>query len=449
MKNKIKKFGSIFLILVTTIVGKQALAKDQKSIQNQINSLQKQINSLQKQIELSQEKIKNSQSANVELGNKGLIITSQDENYSFKIKGLAQIDSRNFITEQSNQSDQFLVRSARIILENEFTKDFSSKFVADFGSGQTRLVDAYGEWKANEHINLRIGKFKIPVGFERWQDEGDLLFVERGLTTNLVPSRDIGIGLNGEIIPQTLEYQFALTNGAVDLGDSNGDSGNGKNFSGRIFAQPFKNSKSYWFKGLGIGISGSIGNKNGTSTNSELTSGYRTTAQNSFFTYNSGVFAKGRSTRINPQFWYHLNSLEVMAEYIESENNVEKSGVDRTKVKNKAWMLAASYVLTGEEASFKGVKPKNNFDSQKGHYGAFEIAARIGQLTIDDSAFSNFANINNSANRINEKVIGLNWYLNENMKLNFNYANNSFSKGANGSNRKTEQSFLSRLQIKF
>ena len=41
----------------------------------------------------------------------------------------------------------------------------------DFGNNNTQLLDAYGDYKAADALNIRVGKFKDPIGLERWQAE--------------------------------------------------------------------------------------------------------------------------------------------------------------------------------------------------------------------------------------------------------------------------------------
>ncbi len=173
----------------------------------------------------------------------------------------------------------------------------------DFGNNQTRLLDAYFDFKPvpeSKLFTLRAGKFKTPIGLERWQSEQELLFAERGQTTNLVPFRDIGVMALGEIIPDQLEYQLVYSNGVVDLGDNTSDSDNHKDISARIFAHPFRLSEAKFLQGLGVGIGGSYGQHTGNTSSPALTAGYVTIGQSRYFTYNSTSFADGDQWRINP-----------------------------------------------------------------------------------------------------------------------------------------------------
>jgi len=52
----------------------------------------------------------------------------------------------------------------------------------------------------------------LVVGFAAWNTGNNLLFVERGLPTALVPNRDVGVMLHGKILDGVLAYQAGSTN---------------------------------------------------------------------------------------------------------------------------------------------------------------------------------------------------------------------------------------------
>ncbi len=413
--------------------------------------LEERVNFLERKQEINEEVAKNNAEryGTVEYGNKGLTLTGADKRYQLRVRGYAQADSRSYFDDVSNNGDSFLIRQARPTFEFKLPGDLSGRLTTDFGSGSTRLVDAYADWKANNFLTLRAGKFKSPIGLEKWQSDTEGLFVERGLTNNFVTARDIGFGAFGEIVPGVLEYQLAGVDGGADGADVNADTSGSKDVIGRIFTQPFKNSSNEWLQGFGVGIAGQVGQRDGTTTNTELTSGYRTTGQNSFFTYSAGTFANGKVTKVNPQAWYYKGPFGILGEYFTNSQEVRNGATD-AELEHEAWLAAASYVLTGEDASFDGVKPANDFNPEKGHWGAFELVARLSQLDIDDASFGTFATATSSATSVDERIVGLNWHISQNMKIAFDYSQNSFEGGAaGGADRPDEKVGLVRVQFKF
>ena len=103
----------------------------------------------------------------------------------------------------------------------------------------------------------------------------------------------------------------------------------------------------------------------------------------------------------------------------------------------------------GGNASYRGVVPDNPFDPKSGHWGAFEIAARVAGLEVDNETFPVFANPASAARSTDQWTLGLNWHFNRNFKLVLNYENLEFEGGALDGNRPDEEVFLARAQIAF
>jgi len=400
----------------------------------------------------------------VSVGSKGLAVTSADNQYSLNVHAYAQLDDRTFFDHGPNSAqgpgtNQFLVRTARPILDAKMTDYFNARMMWDFGQGNSRLLDAYGDFHplpGNDIINLRAGEFKVPVGLERWQSEQEIEFVERGMTTNLVPFRDIGAMTYGQLIPGQLEYQLAYVDGASDLQVNTGAADSNKDVDARLFAHPLKWTGVQALNGVGVGLGGTYGIHQGSpsSSSANITTGYLTPAQRVFFSYNpaSGtVYANGPQWRLNPQVTYYNGPFWTFGEYVKDNQELKVTTHDQ-ELSNSAWFAATGYVLTGENASFDGVKPAHNFDPKSGQWGAFEIVARYGMLHVDRDAFPLFANPTTSARNAYETTFGVNWYMNNSVKLNLDYAYTTFDGGnttAQGGNRQDEQALLARTQIRF
>src|SRR5437867_4298090 len=77
-------------------------------------------------------------------------------------------------------------------------------------------------------LRVRAGKMKSPFGIERLQSAQGLLFVERSLANNIVPNRDVGVQVHGELAQGAFGYQLALLNGVTDGGNIDGDTNDAK-----------------------------------------------------------------------------------------------------------------------------------------------------------------------------------------------------------------------------
>jgi phosphate-selective porin OprO/OprP len=438
------------LLLTSTIlaIGSASPVLAEDGISSRLRQLEQEIAILKRQQEVKDEEAasKAAKSANIEIGKKGVKISSPDGKNSLTLRGYAQFDSRFFINDD-NQSDvdTLLVRRARPIIEAQ-AGDFAFRLMPDFAGSTTRIMDAYAEYKPYQEFNIRAGKFKPPVSLDRLKSATDTIFVERSMPANLAPNRDLGTQIYGDVIPQ-LSYEFGIFNGAEDLGNNDNDVDDSKEWALRLFSHPFKQTASA-FKDLGVGVAGTWGEKEG-STSVRQVGAYRTPGQASFFQYSTPTFANGEHYRLAPQAYYYYGPFGVQAEYTISSQELQ-NGVRKIVAENKAWETQLSYVLTGEDASFKGVTPAKPFNPSNGGWGAWEVGVRAGELEVDDAVFPNFASISTSASKATAYGAVLNGYLNDNVKVSLDYANTSFEGGAVANqDREDEQVLFTRLGYKF
>ncbi len=384
----------------------------------------------------------------VSVSPKGLKVESADKAFQMRLGGLMQFDSRTAIDDKNDTSnDQFLARRIRPTMEGRLYDIYSYRIMPDFGNGQSKIYDAYAEAAFAPTATVRIGKFKPPVGIEQFQSDAYGAFPERGLPSSLMPSRDIGAQLSGALLDNRLEYQAGLFNGTTDGGNGDGDVGDGKEVLLRLFATPFATSDIAVLEKLSLGVGGTFGEKSGTRTSTQL-SGYKSPVQSTFFSYNAGAYAHGAHKRITPQLSYYTGPFGLLAEYVLSSQEVQL-GTVQERLDNHAWGVTATYLLTGEEAGYGAVKPRHKFVPGQGQWGAWELAGRYGVLHIDDNAFPLFASSTSSARTVREVEAGLNWYLNDNVKLMLSYDYSSFTGGAVHGDRADEQTLLTRVQYNF
>ena len=391
---------------------------------------------------------------NVGAGREGFFLRSADGDFQLKLRGYFQVDSRWFFGDRNQTlADTFIIRRARPIIEGTVYKYFDFRIMPDFGGGQTTLQDLHLDARFWPQARFRFGKAKAPFGLERLQSATDTTFIERALPTALVPNRDLGLQIFGDVGDGAISYAAGIFNGSVDGGSNDSDTGDGKDLIARLFAHPFKRSRERTLQGLGLGLAGSAGNERGNAASPNLPS-YRTTGQQLFFRYRSDgtaqgtTIADGRRYRLSPQAYYYAGPVGVLAEYVWTSQRVRR-GAAVGQIQNDAWQVTVSYVLTGERASYRGVSPRREFDPKNKTFGAFEIAGRYHQLKIDGDAFPIFANPQDSSRKAEAWALGLNWYFNRNVRFALNYERTDFTGGAARGDRPAEKAVLSRFQIAF
>jgi len=538
MQFKYTKFASALLATGLLSLPYSANANDStelEELRGLVQELSQQVKVLARKGEINEEAAAASKKETpvVKASSSGFSFGSADGKNEIKFRGLIQADHRSFsegandVRARTNDragtlnadgfndaEDTSLLRRVRPTIEGKVAGKYGFRFTPEFAGGSASVVDAYVDANLSPAFNIRAGKFKSSVGLERLQGGGDIKFIERSYVTNaILPNRDLGISVYGDILDKKLNYNVGIVNGVADGGNiSTGTEYNGeREYTGRVFTTPFIDSDSA-LAGLGFGIGGTWtdfrGEKNlnftDTSSADATRNGlpsYVTEGQQTFFRYGSGVVADGERIRWSPQASYYYGPFGVIAEYARVSQEVSKASGgsaagggaggntiitadSNRKLKHDAWDIGASYLLTGEDASFKGVKPKNDFDLDKGGWGAWELVARYSEINLDsdtfkdvngaykrdanDSSFSNtnsaYSDLSKSAKSAKTWTAGVNWYLNTNAKISLNYAQTSFDGGAGGGNgtassinasgsnvkdRPDEKALLARFQVAF
>lgn len=439
---------------------------DVKALLQRVEELEQKVKIQDRKRELNDEAAaeKAKTAAAVSIGAGGLQIRSADTNFVLKLRGYVQADARFYPDDASTgtRNDTFLLRRVRPIIEGTVAERFDYRLMLDFPSGSPTsagnnglVQDAYLNTRIYPWLQVQVGKFKEPIGLERLQSGANLLFIERGYPTQLVPNRDVGLQVHGDVLGGGLRYEVGVFNGVANGGSGDNEQADDeKDVAARLFATPFVKADNDWLRGVGFGVAGTYGEQDGA-LRSLVSPGQQT-----FFTYTTGagtiaapnVTADGKIWRVSPQAYYYVGPFGVFGEYVISSQEVRQTAgaaITLATLRNKAWQVAASWFLTGEENSFKAVTPKNPFKFDGEGWGAFELTARYGELDVDDDTFPSFASAAASASKAASWGAGVNWHLNRNVKLSLNYEQTNFEGGTSPLLNNGEKALLTRAQFSF
>ena len=417
------------------------------------DALRQRVAVLERQLELQQEEAasKAASAPVLSVNDKGVGAKSADGAYEIKLRGAVQADQRSFADGDGGQNDGFLFRIVRPTIEGQLGPLVAFRITPELAGDSASILDAWIDLRFDPRYTLRAGKFTGPVGLERLQSSSALSMMERAYPSELAPNRELGVQLQGELARGRVSYALGAFNGTVDGRDTTTtDPDDNLEFAGRVFFEPWKNSANA-LSGLGFGLGASVGDKQGGGNT--LLPRYRTPGQNVFFNYRSSVLADGEHRRLSPQGYFYRHRFGLLGEWISSRQQVQlgSNAATHTGLENRAWQLTGSWVLTGEDGSYRGVvKPSRPFAPGGEGWGAFELVARYGKLEVDEDAFPVYADPSVSARRSRAWGLGLNWYLNSNLKLVFNHTHASFDGGAPlGADREDEQAWFTRVQVAF
>jgi phosphate-selective porin OprO/OprP len=399
-----------------------------------------------------------------EEGFAGFGFVTPDKDFAMRLRGYVQTDARFYFGDEIPINDTFLLRRMRPVIEGTFFHDYDYRIIMDVASrasitagNNSFLQDAVVNAHYWPEFQMQAGKFKPPIGYEHLVSDANLLLLERGYPSELVPNREVGFQLHGQLFAERLSYAVGAFNGVSDGGSEDYDvADDHKDVVGRLFTQPFKPSDNEYLKGLGFGAGASIGNQNGPLPS------FVTLAQQRFFSYASGagtsnspnVIADGAHWRVAPELQYTFGPFGIFGEYVVSSQEIQRNAApakDEITIANQAWNVTASYILTGEPNTLRGVSPRRPLSLHNGGWGAWELVGRVSELKIDDDVFPQFAAAGSARSALSYDV-GLNWYLNRNLKLNFEYVHTHFQDGSLTPGTVTaqdERAFMTRVQFGF
>lgn len=468
-----KNLAALLAALVSSAAA-QGAATQSVASDSAFQELDQKVRILERKLELKDEddQKKASENATVTAGKDGFSIQSADKESALKFKFFSHADGRAYIEDSTDKklSNTLLLRRVRPVLEGTLYKYYNFRVMPEF-AGTFQILDAYTELAFWPEARLRVGKSKTPLGLERIRSSQDMDVVEFAHPTSLTPNYDVGVSLLGDLFDESVSYYVGVFNGAVDGTSRDADNGDDKDLIGRVFSQPFKTGSVEFLRGFGIGLAGSYGWKEGDFAATELPA-YKTEGQQTFFSFRTladkaavpaagstpakaavvgdtgTARAFGAGYHVNPQAYWYGGSFGLSGEWIYSAQEAKKGGdAEAVSLGASAWAATASYVLTGETPSFKGLKPRHAVGA--GGFGAIELVARASQLKVDDDVFPAYADPAKSASEALTYGGGFNWYLSRAVKLSGDFSLTRFTGGNGKEDRGDERFIAGRIQTAF
>ncbi|UCE87792.1 MAG: porin, partial [Deltaproteobacteria bacterium] len=371
--------------------------------------------------------------------NNGLRFESPDDQFEIKMGGRlmmdwARIDADDDVATFFRDSDldggtgtEF--RRARLYVSGTLYERIDFKAQYDFAGGDADLKDAYIQLNDIPRIgSFRVGHFKEPFSLEELTSSKYITFMERSLPTEaFAPSRNSGFYVQNAPLDKRMTWAAGYFR---DTDDSGFDFGKDDiwNLSGRVTGLPWYADEGSKLLHLGFSYSHSF-------SDGDVRYRSRPEAHLSPVRFvDTRSFAADDVDLINPEVALVFGPFSLQGEYYRAF--VDSEVQDDPEL--DGFYVEASYFLTGEHrayktsaAAFDRVKPAHNFDG-KGGWGAWQIAARYSQVDLADGNLSTLdfddgddpldpADDDNVAREADNITVGLNWYLNPNVRVMLNY----------------------------
>ncbi len=310
--------------------------------------------------------------------------------------------------------DRTEVRRARLHWDLKYADVLAFKWEFDFAGGTATVTDTYLELLNLGGVgNLRAGHFKEPMGLEQLTSSRNISLIERSSPTEaFTPGRNMGVMFHGAALGEKRKERMTYAVGAFRNTDNNGNIQRDEGYAvtGRVTGLPIYEDGGKQLVHVGAGYS------------------YRDSERVQFRAYpearprrfvDTGAFEADHTHLFNVELAGQLGSFHAQSELFAAH-------IDPAAAADGfclwGWYFQAGYFLTGEHRPYRTdsgtwdrVKPLKNY-GQDGGWGAWEIVGRVSYLDLEHDAVVGAA----ARSQLNGTV-GVNWYLNPNVRLMANY----------------------------
>jgi len=326
-------------------------------------------------------------------------------------------DLRELLPNEAGQGTGTDWRRVRLHIGGTIYERFGTKIELDFAGGNANLRDAYMEaLKLPYAGTFRVGHFKEPFSLEELTSDSYTMFIERSLMDAFTPMRNTGFMVQNAPLEQRMTWALGAFRQSNDTtGDGFSDDAM-YNITGRVTGVPWYEKDGEHL--LHLGLSASQRFLDHTST--QIQSRPEVVLNNPFYVDTDTIPANGQQM-INPELALVYGPFSFQTEYTQAWVQGDEGFHDLSFYGLYAFV---SWFLTGEsrpyrtsEGIFDRVSPERNFDFHGG-LGAWEVALRYSRIDLDDGDLDDGGV---EGGTMNDGTVGLNWYLNPNMRTSFNY----------------------------
>ncbi|HEX2453943.1 MAG TPA: porin [Vicinamibacterales bacterium] len=289
-------------------------------------------------------------------------------------------------------------------------------------SGDDPWRDVFANYHQFDFAQLQGGKFKLPFSLDENTSPANLDFVFRSLAANhLAPGRDIGVMVHGRVLKRIVRYEL----GKFDHDGRNGRTRNlervygDQTIAGRVTVQPFRGTKSVG-EDLQVGVA---------FTSSDVPLGYTSLRGQTFLNatfFKPDFLVQGQRRRVGFELRWRPGPFSVKSEYMRVTTERLGQSVEDTDLSPllaTGWYVSGTWAITGERKADGLMSPRRPL--LQGGYGAIEVAGRIERLAFGSEASGEPPSTSIRADVIQGNAdravtLGVNWYVNRWIKLQFN-----------------------------
>ena len=364
-----------------------------------------------------------------------LVMASPTSSYKLWFDIRTQMDAAVFFG-APDYADQIgngvSIRRARFAVKGQVDKNWYGEFDMDLANGLVELKDAIVRFTGIPNLELQAGNFKENFSIQRNTTSRYLQFIERPMVCSaLTPSRHVGInakyakdwlwvsgGVFGPEIAGAEEWEYISGNNK-DSGYDAGYSLTGK----AVFRPLYKSTTS----SLHLGAAASYRTPKASA---EKYGSYRASARNSTsinrkkYLDTDDLPGYDHNLLWTAELAGHWNGLRYEAAYVQDNVKFKADAADPTPRQFWGWYAQAGYLLFGGHQRYDANGGKYTKVKPGKNWGDIELCARYEYCDLNDG------NVYGGAAQA--YTLGINYWVNNNVKFQVNYQFNDNDRYANG-----------------
>ena len=364
-----------------------------------------------------------------------LVMASPTSSYKLWFDIRTQMDAAVFFG-APDYADQIgngvSIRRARFAVKGQVDKNWYGEFDMDLANGLVELKDAIVRFTGIPNLELQAGNFKENFSIQRNTTSRYLQFIERPMVCSaLTPSRHVGInakyakdwlwvsgGVFGPEIAGAEEWEYISGNNK-DSGYDAGYSLTGK----AVFRPLYKSTTS----SLHLGAAASYRTPKASA---EKYGCYRASARNSTsinrkkYLDTDDLPGYDHNLLWTAELAGHWNGLRYEAAYVQDNVKFKADAADPTPRQFWGWYAQAGYLLFGGHQRYDANGGKYTKVKPGKNWGDIELCARYEYCDLTDG------NVYGGAAQA--YTLGINYWVNNNVKFQVNYQFNDNDRYANG-----------------
>ncbi len=453
---------SLTLICLPLSVSAQTMEEKIESLEATVEQLQETLTKMRAEMEKSKEADMSGKGSVVRTDGENITLSTtgggmklkSDNGNSFQFGGRLQLDYDDWDFDEDGDGSDSDWRRTRITAKGTVKKDWAYHLTININddNDSSDINTGFIRYDGFKPVSISVGKFKEPFSMERLASSNWISTIERGMILDVINQghgqpQTAGVMLSGYHADMA-NFNWAF--GVFDDDEKDDDGDTNYAFTGRIAAAPRINENSFFHLGFAysererdeqryrVRTRFGVNASSVRPTLADLPSGDDISQWGVEGAFVTGPFSLqaeyvdlevdgGTSINLTEGFLDYTvtgvggNTIDVLGR--RPLRDAEGNPFRYSDLDGDGYYIQGAWTITGEQRGYKTKGAYFDKIKPKGPMGAWELVARYEEIDVDydgiiGTALAGAGRVDSEAEKW---LLGLNWYVNNNVKFMLNY----------------------------